>query len=97
MSPENFVYWLNGLFELTDLKELDARQVQIIKDHLKIVLTKVTPNHLLAPFGPAPIANPGWPYPNVIPPSDFTITCSTGNNPESYCSSTNMHDPLTIF
>ncbi len=42
MSPENFVYWLNGFFEMTDEYKLTEKQVQMIKNHLKLVFTNVT-------------------------------------------------------
>jgi hypothetical protein len=44
MTPENFTYWLQGFFEVSDTKKLDEKQVQIIKDHLNLVFNKVTPN-----------------------------------------------------
>jgi len=44
MKENEFCYWLQGYFELTDSKELDSTQVDIIKDHLKLVFNKVTPN-----------------------------------------------------
>lgn len=44
MSPESFCYWLRGCFEIGDLKKLDEKQTQIIKDHLDLVLNKVTPD-----------------------------------------------------
>jgi len=43
MSPENFVYWLQGYFELTHSEELTKEQVKTIKEHIGLVLTKVTP------------------------------------------------------
>ncbi len=56
MTPENFVYWLQGYFEINDatgtgttsvtpgtLKYLNEKQLQVIKDHLKLVLEKKTP------------------------------------------------------
>lgn len=47
MTPENFVFWLQGYFEL-EIKAgspsgLTANQVQIIKDHIALVLKKETP------------------------------------------------------
>ncbi|MDX1471902.1 MAG: hypothetical protein R3213_10430 [Flavobacteriaceae bacterium] len=42
MSPESFCYWLNGLFELSDVQELTPKQVEIIKEHLALVFNKVT-------------------------------------------------------
>lgn len=44
MTPENFCYWLQGLFELTDSDTLSTQQIQIIKNHLQLVFTKVTPD-----------------------------------------------------
>ena len=46
MTPENFVYWLQGFFELTenDTQQLDERKVQIIRDHLQLVFDKKTPD-----------------------------------------------------
>lgn len=43
MTPEQFVYWLQGFVEISGKKELDAAQMQIVQDHLDLVLTKVTP------------------------------------------------------
>ena len=37
MKSENFVYWLQGFFEISKTQELDAEQVQIIKNHLNMV------------------------------------------------------------
>lgn len=47
MTERDFIYWLNGFLELSGAKALDERQVQIIKDHLKLVLKKETPSYLL--------------------------------------------------
>jgi hypothetical protein len=43
MSPENFVYWLQGFLELTDEKELHEHQIDLIRSHIKLVLDKKTP------------------------------------------------------
>lgn len=47
MTPENFIYWLNGFFEISGCKNLTDEQVQIIKDHLKLVLQKKTPDLII--------------------------------------------------
>jgi hypothetical protein len=39
MNERDFVYWLNGLMELGEPETLNAKQVQMIKDHLKYVFT----------------------------------------------------------
>lgn len=44
MDSQQFVYWLQGFMELQDPTELDSTQVEIIKDHLNLVLGKVTPD-----------------------------------------------------
>ena len=49
MTPEAFCYWIQGLFEIANPKSLDARQVQIIKDHLAEVFHKVTPDRSESP------------------------------------------------
>ena len=46
MSPENFVYWLKGYFEVSQHsdspKTLNEKQVEEIQNHLNLALTKVT-------------------------------------------------------
>ena len=59
MSPENFCYWLNRHLELTDAKELDSNQVDIIKDYLKLVFKKETPNRNLT-YNPLSNINEGY-------------------------------------
>lgn len=54
MTPENFVYWLNGFFELTGETDLTPEQVKVIKEHLSLTLTKVTPSEI----DPKVFANP---------------------------------------
>ena len=44
MTEREFIYWLQGFLELEDPKAISERQVEIIKDHIKLVLTKVTPD-----------------------------------------------------
>lgn len=48
MTPENFVYWLKGYFEVSQHldgpKTLNEKQVEEIQNHLKLVMTKVTPD-----------------------------------------------------
>ncbi len=44
MTPENFCYWLQGWVELQDPKNINELQIQEVKNHLKLVFDKVTPN-----------------------------------------------------
>jgi hypothetical protein len=46
MTPENFCYWLQGIFEVGQPKTLDEFETQIIKNHLELVFKKETPSVL---------------------------------------------------
>lgn len=43
MTPEQFTYWLQGYLEVENPKQLGIKETKIIKDHLKTVFKKVTP------------------------------------------------------
>lgn len=45
MTAEQFTYWLQGFLETADPKSIDEKQTKIIKDHLALVFTKVTPDY----------------------------------------------------
>ena len=54
MTPEQFTYWLQGYMEIHHPSckspneiALSAHQVQVIKDHLKTVFDKQTPERLI--------------------------------------------------
>ena len=47
MTPENFIYWLQGFLEIQNPEQITKEQIQIIKDHVGLVLHKVTPNRVL--------------------------------------------------
>ncbi len=61
MTPERFTDWLNGFVELGDKRPTEV-QWTMIKDHLALVYTKVTPNRKRphAPYPPAPRHNPSY-------------------------------------
>lgn len=44
MNERDFTYWLKGFLELSDSKELNEKQVTIIRNHLDLVFEKVTPD-----------------------------------------------------
>lgn len=45
MTPEQFCYWLQGFFELScPIDGLSPTQIAMIRDHLDLVFTKVTPD-----------------------------------------------------
>jgi len=45
MAQETFIVWLKGYVDLAAPTEVNEREWQIIKDHLQLVFTKVTPNY----------------------------------------------------
>ena len=67
MSPENFVYWLNGFVELNG-SQPNEQQWESIKDHLQLVMNKKTPvRSIMVDVAPKP-----WVFTN---PKDLQITC----------------------
>ena len=75
MTPDQFVYWMQGFVELADTETLSKTQWQVVKDHLKLVLTKVTPDYpkytsipgapVIGPITPF-YTSPGWEMPIII-------------------------------
>jgi hypothetical protein len=103
MTPENFVYWLQGYFEIHDssdliqkdfiTKGLSEDQVKVIRQHLNLVLKKVTTNIPLSnpvdPLQPTyPQPNPMWPtwgpYTTCGEYKELTTT-HTGNSAKPLC------------
>lgn len=70
MTPEQFAYWLQGFMEMADPKELNATQTQQIKDHLKLVFDKKTPEVSL------PMIQREEPF-RITP---YQITCDDNTN-----------------
>ena len=70
MTPEQFTYWLQGFMEMADPKELNKNQTQQIKDHLKLVFDKKTPEVSL------PMIQRDDPF-RITP---YQITCDDNNN-----------------
>ena len=56
MTPENFIYWINGLLEIGNPESLNKQQIQIIKDHINLVIEKKTPSIYQNPTGLASIS-----------------------------------------
>lgn len=50
LFPMMDTFWLNGFFEITESEGLNERQVSIIKDHLKLVFQKETPDRSIGSF-----------------------------------------------
>ncbi len=43
MTPENFVYWMQGFLEIGKPTSINAEQIEEIKNHIALVLLKETP------------------------------------------------------
>lgn len=39
MTPQNFCYWAQGFFELSNADKLTAEQIKIIRNHMNLVKT----------------------------------------------------------
>ena len=61
MNSESFTHWLQGFVELSDTDTISEKQWLMIKDHLKLVFDKKTPDRS--------ITNIKSPY---ITPTDWT-------------------------
>lgn len=44
MNSTDFTYWLQGFVELTETETISEKQWLVIKDHLKLVFDKKTPD-----------------------------------------------------
>ena len=90
MTPEQFVYWLQGFMEVANPTTLDETQTQQIKDHLNLVFDKQTPDRNSVSYPgwnphnpPSPMTGaPIWQEPHTIVepdwtwrPGPYTITC----------------------
>ena len=56
MTAENFVYWLQGMLEISNPETITKEQIQVIKDHIALVLRKETPNRTQ----PLPLPDNRW-------------------------------------
>jgi hypothetical protein len=70
MTPEQFVYWLQGFMEMADPKELNKTQTTQIKDHLKLVFDKKTPE----------VSLPSIQHTEPFRITPYQITCDDNNN-----------------
>lgn len=78
MSPEQFVYWLQGFIEMNPNAMLTHTQWEILKDHLKLVMDKKTPQRATphTPYNPGVIPGIlGAPRELGDPAFPYTVTC----------------------
>lgn len=64
MTPRDFAYWLQGYMEMENPTSLNEEQTQIIKDHLKLVFDKQTPEYHT---------------PTMVNAHDFPISCGVND------------------
>jgi len=57
MTPEQFVYWLQGFLEVSGASEMNEQQLRIVRDHLELVLSKRTPAYVQHT---QPVPAPKW-------------------------------------
>ncbi len=60
MTPENFCYWLQGYFEISESKELTEEQINIIKSHLELVFNKAPKMYRMPDFKQWEIMGSGY-------------------------------------
>lgn len=85
MDAISFCYWLQGLFEIGNPKQLSAKQVKMIKKHLALVFTNVTNQWPITTTSdktiPLPRITSDIPYTPWQPDDAWrpTIICEGGN------------------
>ena len=83
MTPEQLVYWLQGFFELSGATSLNEEQVKVIKEHIALVLHKVTPSSVGTGTPPQQTRGPYtfsiYPDPSVPWHKPWEITCVAGD------------------
>lgn len=84
MTTEQFIYWLQGFLEISNAKELNETQTQIIRDHIGLVLAKQTPDRWNQPT--ITITPPYTPP--VYPHLPNQPLCETGE--QTFCHSENQ-------
>ena len=70
MTAEQFTYWLQGFMEMTDPVKLSKKETQMIKDHLKLVFDKQTPE----------VSLPSIQHGEGFRITPYQITCDDNNN-----------------
>lgn len=88
MTPENFCYWLQGLFEVGNPLTLTPKQIVQIKDHLDLVFTKVTPDRSTEDIINDQFKDKSKKKKNELP-FDPSVMDWTPKNDTKYCSKIN--------
>lgn len=75
MTPEQFVYWLQGFMEIGNPEMLSKEQVMEIRNHLKEVFHKVTPMVTTWPEQPTIHQYEALPFNGSEFPKEGTFIC----------------------
>lgn len=88
MTAEQFCYWLQGYFEMTENATLSPNQILMIKDHLGLVFNKVTPDLGQPPMVTTPL------HPGAFMPLDPDVICANANSTPAPWTRTNHTRPI---
>jgi len=70
MNERDFAYWLQGYFEINGVDKLSKKQVQVIQNHLSLVMEKKTPERQ-GVWSPNSVPAFG----QLLGPHEVTMTC----------------------
>lgn len=60
LKPENFVYWLQGFFEVSGANLLTEEQTKIVKEHLELCFEKVLEPNSDTSHSTSTVTSPLW-------------------------------------
>jgi hypothetical protein len=75
MKSRDFVYWLQGFFEISDIKTLTEHQVKIIRNHLNLVFKHEIDPSMPDPTGELQAIHDGQSHPLFTPHSATNLRC----------------------
>ena len=75
MTPEQFVYWLQGWLEISDPKTIGEKETKMIKQHLDYVFSKGHVTSSIITTGSPGITIQGQAGGFTVPQSPYTAVC----------------------
>lgn len=83
LTSDQFVFWLQGFFEMTNPRTINEQQTAMIRDHLALVFDKVTPYRGAEMEIAQPNPTVDWPPKDQQPRPAFEVTWrDSGNDAE---------------
>lgn len=58
MNAQEFAFWLQGYLEISGAKNLNEKELKIVRDHLALVFEKKTPEYWPNHLNEEPICSP---------------------------------------